>query len=498
MAFPKGPKLIKYVVMALLFCQLAGCAQRQVQVVCGGLVYFSAFRRQLLGSLNHCWVFIEEFNKAGRYHLPVPTWVRLEILRFVALVPLCRMDLRLPMKGRVTCSDASTSGGGICASVGLTPCGHLVEQGLLRPVGWNPDRRPRLLSIGLFDGIGCLRVALDLIGAQVMGHISVEKESGAQRVVEYHFPSVVTLADVALVTDDMVRGWSLSHSQVELILLGAAPPCQGVSQLNASRRGALLDERSSLFVHVSRIRRLLQRHFKWCPVHTIMESVASMDEVDKKHMSDDFGVEPWLVDSETMTWCRRPRYYWLTWTPVQGPGVEFEQDRIILTAEVDVNEFLSRGWSKVDESRAFPTFTTARPRVQPGHRPAGLHHCDQDTLVRWQEDDHRYPPYQYLPKNCVQNKHGKHRLPNIDEKELLMGLPLGYTVPCVAKSQRKSQAHLDLRHSLVGNGWSVPVVSWLLSQLLSPLGFTDFITPQDIMDRLDPSKCLDVRQRECP
>ena len=52
-------------------------------------------------------------------------------------------------------------------------------------------------------------------------------------------------------------------------------------QLNAGRRGALLDERSNLYIHVERMRDLLKAHFPWCPVHVIMESVASMDMQDR-------------------------------------------------------------------------------------------------------------------------------------------------------------------------------------------------------------------------
>ena len=64
------------------------------------------------------------------------------------------MDFRLQMRDRVTCSDASTTGGGICCSTGLSPAGRLVALGQLRPVGNPLDGRPKILSIGLFDGIG--------------------------------------------------------------------------------------------------------------------------------------------------------------------------------------------------------------------------------------------------------------------------------------------------------------------------------------------------------
>ena len=495
LAFPKGAKLIKYVVMALLFCQLERCNQKQVQVICGGLVYFTMFRRQLLGSLNQCWSFIESFNHCGRHWQLVPNLVKLEVLRCVSLVALCRMDFRQPMHQQVTCSDASTSGGGMCCSTGLSPAGELVAHGMLRPEGNAMDGRPNVLSVGLFDGVGCLRLALDLLGTNVAGHISVEKQQPGHRVVEYHFPGSLLLDDVEKVTEADVRGWSLQFGQVDLVLLGAGPPCQGVSGLNASRRGALLDERSSLFIHVQRIKELLQKHFPWCPVQVIMESVASMDNSDQQVMSDSFGDAPWRIDADQMTWCRRPRLYWVTWQISTGPGVSIEDQVVTLSANVELEEFISPGSTKVNPDRAFPTFTTSRPRAAPGHRPAGINHCDPNTVQRWKDDCHRCPPYQYLLDNCLQNRLGELRLPNIDEKELMMGMPLGYTNPCYPKTQRKSQEHLDMRHTLVGNAWCVPVVSWLLGQLLGPLGFTDSLGPQSIMDRLNPSKTLDVRSR---
>ena len=495
MAYPKGSKLVKYTVMAILFCQLSHCSQRQAQVICGGLVYFTTFRRQLLGSLNLCWTFIESFNHRGRGRLPIPDLVKLEILRCVCLVGLCRMDFRLPMSERVTCSDASTTGGGMCCSSGLSPVGAMVARGVLRLEGNPLDGRPRVLSIGLFDGVGCLRVAWDVIGANVLGHVSVEKQAEGHRVVEYHFPGSLLLNDVAQINEEDVRGWSLKFGQVDMVLLGAGPPCQGVSGLNAGRKGALLDERSSLFIHVGRVKGLLQKHFPWCPTHVLMESVASMDQTDRALMSESFGDSPWEIDSEYMTWCRRPRLYWITWGLQDGVGVELRDDKAYLTANVDLEDFITPGWSKVDPERAFPTFTTSRPRNNPGYRPAGLGHCDPDTVARWTHDKFRYPPYQYLDTNCLRNRQGALRLPNIEEKELIMGLPIGYTLPCMPKSKRKSDAHLDARHTLVGNAWCIPVVGWLLSQLMGPMGLSDQLSPQQIMERLDPSKTLDVRSR---
>lgn len=147
-AYPKGDKLIKYTVMGLLLVQQGWCSLKEIQVVCGGLVYFSLFRRQLLGGLNAVWSFMTSFEQRGRARLPVPSEVRLEILRFIALVPLCRMDFRLPLKERVSCSDASRSGGGMCLSSALSSVGMLVSQGSLRPVDDPSGVLPGVLSIG--------------------------------------------------------------------------------------------------------------------------------------------------------------------------------------------------------------------------------------------------------------------------------------------------------------------------------------------------------------
>ena len=157
-AYPRENKLAKYFGLALLLCQSERAKQKQWQVVCGGLVYFTMFRRPLLGTLNRVWTHIESYASRGLTVLETPDECKLEVLRFLALLPLARMDFRLSMHPMVTCSDASTTGGGVCASVGLTPYGAMVSQGHLR--GETAENRTELtvLSIGLFDGISALRV----------------------------------------------------------------------------------------------------------------------------------------------------------------------------------------------------------------------------------------------------------------------------------------------------------------------------------------------------
>ena len=422
-AFPKESKLTKYLSLALTLCGQQMVSQRQVQVVCGGLVYFSMFRRPTLGSLNAVWKFIESFKPGGVQWRPLPVDCRLEILRFISFLPLIRMDFRLQMHPMVTCSDASTTGGGVCRSEGLTPLGSLAAQGELRGQKPLPLVEHGVLVIGLFDGIGAIRVAMDLQDVEVLGYISVEKNPQARRVVEAHYPGVVHVEDVTHISEELVREWSLRFSQCSLVVLGAGPPCQGVSGLNFDRKGALRDERSSLFTHVSRVRELIRRYFPWAQVHCLMESVSSMDATDRRIMSHDFGSDPVHIDAGEISWCHRPRLYWTTWDLCKGIGATCDLSGEVtvwhLVAEQPVEEVLEPGWTKAVLSKPFPTFTTARPSVQPGRKPAGIAHCSEEELSRWRCDLHRFPPYQYQQVHSVVNKKGHLRVPSVAEREVM-------------------------------------------------------------------------------
>ena len=492
LAFPREGRLLKYIAAAFTLLGALTVSQRELQVVCGGLVYFSMFRRQLLGCLNAVWRFIESFNELPGSRKALPLDCKIEILRFVALIPLARLNFRLPVSEQVTCSDASTVGGGVCASQGVTRVGVMVEQGQLR--GEAPELRVdhKVLTIGLFDGIAALRVAADVVGLDMVGHISVEKDGSARRVVESQFPETLHIDDVCLVDDEMVQQWSLRYSQAALVVVGAGPPCQGVSGLNADRKGALRDERSSLFSHVRRISGLVARHFVWAQVHVLMESVKSMDTQDRDIMSEDFGSQPWECDAGSMTWCSRPRLYWITWELQVQDGVTLElgsgtsPGRIELYALQDLDAVCKEGWTKVDPSRPFPTFTTSRPRPTPGRKPAGVAQCTPEELDRWLADLHRFPPYQYCDRNCMIDTKDTIRVPDVEEREVMLGFPVGYTSWCLPKADRKTAMYNDTRLTLLGNSWSVPVVAWLLCQLCAPLGLCSGLTPQGIMDRTAP------------
>ena len=419
-----------------------------------------------------------------------------ELARFIGLVPLAFASFRSPFDPLVTASDASTTGGGVCVSRGLTPYG--ASAALCHVRGDIPEEHDfcQVLCVGLFDGISGIRVSLDALGAPVAGHISVEKLASARRVVESFFPDTIFVEDVNDVTEELVIEWSLRFSSVGLIVLGSGPPCQGVSGLNADRRGALKDHRSCLFSQVPRIKHLFIKHFPWAQVRSLVENVASMDSQDCKVMNEAFENKPWVINASGVSLANRPRVYWVDWELQGETGVTFEIEgshalpahgEVRLLAQVDAKKFLKPGWAP-PEGHPLPTFTTSRPSSTPHRRPAGLKACRVHEIQRWHDDKHRYPPYQYRDENILWNTKGEGRLPDIQEREAILGFPWNYTKQCWPKSQHGSEAHDDERLTLLGNSWSIPVVTWLLGQLLQPLGLIEPVTLQEIVNRLTPGQ----------
>ena len=496
--YPKPCKVLKYAFLAMLLVKAGSCTQKQIQVVSGGLVYLAMFRRPLLGALDHIWKFIMSFeNLPPVIRLALPPEVKEELVRFVGLIPLACMSLRGEISAQVTASDASTSGGGVTVSKGLTPAGCVAAQCTIRGDVPEPLDITQVLTIGLFDGIGGLRAAVDLLGWNVVGHISVECATEASRVVESRFPNTEFVSDVRLVTPELVKAWSLKFSQVGVIVLGAGPPCQGVSGLNASKKGALKDSRSSLFQYVGPVREMLKEAFPWAQIRSLMESVASMGPNDQNVMSAHFGCEPVYLNSSDVSPAHRPRLYWIDWELIDSRDVaksilDSGRIKISLTATWHSGDYIKPGWTRVSEE-ALATFTTARPSSKPPYKPAGFHSCTAEELDRWERDSFRYPPYQYAQKFCLVNKKGDLRLACSEEREVIMGYPRNYTYQCVPKSQQGTQWHEDLRCSLVGNSWNITTVAWLLGQLGQVLGLNQPLQPQEIVDRATPGKATDFQ-----
>ena len=176
-----------------------------------------------------------------------------EILIALTLLPLAFTDLRATIDGRVTCSDASEGGGGMCVSRGITEAGLSVLEECMESLldvrhfrhqhvqsGTLACHVLRVICVGLFDGLGGLRIAFQKLGKYVIVilYISCEIEKPAKRLVRKRWPGVVEWGSVLSVSHDAVNKiGDIYQSLTDAVIIGAGSPCQDLSSLNAHRVG---------------------------------------------------------------------------------------------------------------------------------------------------------------------------------------------------------------------------------------------------------------------
>ncbi len=185
-----------------LWCHLLShevAPTKHVQKALGRSVHVAQFRRPTMGVLNEIWKAVGQDNPFTKLTKTIVG----EVLTFGCLIPLAQTNLRAVVSGEVTCSDASSTGGGSCVSTGLTPLGeqksepeaHSVNHGLTdvyRAVVQATipaiSKQKRALIISVFDGIGALRVALDRLQVPVYLYVAVELDKAGRRCMRRWWP----------------------------------------------------------------------------------------------------------------------------------------------------------------------------------------------------------------------------------------------------------------------------------------------------------------------
>ena len=109
-----------------------------------------------------------------------------ELAVALSLLPLAYDDLRRSICPQVAVSDASSTGGGICVSAGLTVAGEAAARTITQPQ--RRQAESSFLLVSAFDGVGGLRRAWSLLRVPVAGYVSIECDPSAVRVVQSAWP----------------------------------------------------------------------------------------------------------------------------------------------------------------------------------------------------------------------------------------------------------------------------------------------------------------------
>ena len=491
---PKHDKVARYLRGAWHLLQSKRASLKRIHMVAGGLVYLFSYRRCLMSCLNEVWHFISSFEGNTNLWKPIPDRVHTELFCCVALAPLSYMDIRAPYDSVVTASDASETGGGLSFSSGLTHFGLQASGKSVRgDAGWGLDDF-QVLVISLCDGIGACRVALDVLGAKVGGYVAVEADPAARRVVESSFGSTEFVSIVEDISEQMVKGWACKYSRSHLVLI-IARHCHGTC-----------GNHSSTDREVSRIRALVRANFPWAEIFMLVESASSLSDAERCGVTRAIGVLPYEIDSVGITPCRRSRFFWFDRVVQTEDAVKIERP---LTAHADdfgrisfllpclPEPYLMPGWELAGGAgQKLPAFTISDPKARPDSKATGLESCSVRDLEYWRADRCRFPPYQYrFQHGLIHPKHGW-RIPNINEREAMMGLPLDYTHHCWAKAHRKQDpvGWEDCRMSLIGVSGSVPVLAFLLRHLLCPRGLCSNMTAAQIQHQCQAGTKLQLNE----
>lgn len=252
-------------------------------------------------------------------------------------------------------------------------------------------------------------------------------------VSQYHFPFVVHHGDLYKADFDQFKGF-------DLLLCGSC--CQSLSRIRIEDEQVNngLDGKSGIFFKAIECLKAIQ------PKYFMFENVIPSREEDLNTMTECIGVDPLLIDSAIFGAQSRERYYW-TNIPL---GKLPEESPLVLkdVMENNVNEkyFYKKDFEIIDMNKR----VCAELKVN-----------TMEMLRRIYN-----PEFKCCTLTCVsggyQEKsvmdHGRPRKLTEIEYERLQGLPDNFTKVKV----NGRYLPYSKRCSLMGNGWTEPVIEWIL------------------------------------
>lgn len=290
-----------------------------------------------------------------------------------------------------------------------------------------------LRVLSLCGGVETGLYALQQLGIPVKEYHTYEILPEAIAVSQYHFPFVVHHGDLYEADFEQFKGF-------DLLLCGSC--CQSLSRIRIEDEQVNngLKGKSSIFFKAIECLKAIQ------PKYFMFENVIPSREEDLNTMTECIGVDPLLIDSAIFGAQSRERYYWTNIPLGELP----EESPLVLkdVMENNVNEkyFYKKDFEIIDMNKR----VCAELKVN-----------TMEMLRRIYN-----PEFKCCTLTCVsggyQEKsvmdHGRTRKLTEIEYERLQGLPDNFTKVKV----NGRYLPYSKRCSLMGNGWTEPVIEWIL------------------------------------
>lgn len=284
--------------------------------------------------------------------------------------------------------------------------------------------------LSLFDGMSCGQIALNKLGIKYKNYYASEIDKGAITVTMSNFPNTIQLGDIKNIN-------SKDLPKIDLIIGGS--PCQSFSNAGI---GNGFDGKSGLFWEYYRLLNEIN------PKYFLLENVV-MKKQWKDIITKALNVEPVLINSKYFVPQNRPRLYW-TNIPINNLPNKYAHCINDILLNADIKYYLTDlQKSKLDLNYKWSLNEIIRHK-------AGKH--QQDNIYRYDgimcclSASHNGAA-RHLTKTYLPN--GELRRLTENEVEILQGVPLNYT-KYVSSSKR---------YELIGNGWTIDVISHILSYL---------------------------------
>ena len=192
---------------------------KHMQILLGRWSRNFAYNRACSSTFYYVWKYLLGWQRWR----PMTRAIQSELSMAVILMPLMMVDLRVPVSGLVTASDASLGGGAIAASTGISLWGlsTLAE----KPPRYNGNELVDFGLITINDSLGTSRRALEILHVAVDLSVTLGLSDDEKRVVQYAWPDTVFLPEVEKVEMGNVEKLILACPRVAklLVTIGLVP-----------------------------------------------------------------------------------------------------------------------------------------------------------------------------------------------------------------------------------------------------------------------------------
>jgi site-specific DNA-cytosine methylase len=263
--------------------------------------------------------------------------------------------------------------------------------------------------------MSCGQIALNKVGIKYDNYYASEIDVHAIKVTQHNYPNTIQLGDI-----HNIKGSDLP--KIDLCFGGS--PCQSFSSAG-NRTG--FDGKSGLFWEFVRVLNEVQ------PKYFLLENVKMKKEWEDI-ITKEMGVEPIRINSNLVSAQNRERLYW-----TNIPNITQPEDKNIKLSDVLTD----------DNFRTIPKcfYNKWGTKERINKNPNWVKNEKSNCLTT---------------KNCHTNQYLFNedktlcRLLNPTEFERLQTIPEGYT-SVVSNTER---------YKMIGNGWTVDVISFIFEQIL--------------------------------